>query len=273
MTTTSRRRHAEFEDAYWGLRHALAATRAALVRQGVQLAERAGDEDGRWVTINGRPVFIRDRKGGGPARPASALKGSAASATGPPPAPRDESELGHDLATKLALHAGMPLEEARKHVDTLEAAIANLQAPRIAASPRPVVPTKAEARGTQPGRTFLGHCYATAAGYVRAQALAGGVQAPIRLVHGTVGRAPHVLAHAWVEVGDKVFDGTQQAFFDRQSYEQELHAVVEQRYTPEEALVRMLRSGHSGPWHETSGSFKARADRKPRGTQPVSLAR
>lgn len=63
--------------------------------------------------------------------------------------------------------------------------------------------------------------------------------------------------HAWVEMNDRVYDWQNMEMDKRGSIEKDLFYSVTQptnirQFTAEEAMVNMLRVGHSGPW-PTSG--------------------
>jgi hypothetical protein len=75
-----------------------------------------------------------------------------------------------------------------------------------------------------------------------------------RLVHGHVERpvGPIIRHHAWVEVGRKhrrIIDPTVGIDdMDTTLRKHGIRYVAEQVYDAEEALVRLVRSGHWGPW-------------------------
>lgn len=83
------------------------------------------------------------------------------------------------------------------------------------------------------------------------------------LVHGLVRSLAYasslqVIAHAWLELDDKVYDPVQDRFFARAEYYAILRAVAERRYTPMEAARAALSGpgcGTYGPWHDTAGAL------------------
>lgn len=90
-----------------------------------------------------------------------------------------------------------------------------------------------------------------ALGYVTSRADLEGV----RLVHGliteTVDGAGLDLIHAWVEIrqgSGALFDPSSGCLFDLADYYRVLHAAPLLTYTPPEALERLARWGHAGPW-------------------------
>jgi hypothetical protein len=84
------------------------------------------------------------------------------------------------------------------------------------------------------------------------------------LVHGVVtGQGPIAgvrMAHAWVEIGDLVFDTSTgvPVVMRREGYYElgEVRAEQCRRYTPAEARAHALRTRHFGPWHaDAEGAF------------------
>ena len=74
----------------------------------------------------------------------------------------------------------------------------------------------------------------------------------MRLVHGVVSHAPHLVPfdHAWVELpGDVVFDGVVQTFFTHVSYYRVMAAVDLDAYSATETTTLVAAHGHPGPWN------------------------
>lgn len=102
-----------------------------------------------------------------------------------------------------------------------------------------------------------GDCYLVAGRIVSLDETS--VSPHLRLCHGTpVGQGPlkgKPVPHAWVELsGDTVIDRSNglDVAMRREKY-YEIGQIKEdevRRYTKEEALEHMLKSGHYGPWEE-----------------------
>jgi len=75
----------------------------------------------------------------------------------------------------------------------------------------------------------------------------------MRLVHGTVTMGNIPIAHAWVEIGDVVYDGTHTQFYDKASYYQFCDVSVEHTYDDAEMAGWMSQTEHWGPWEDTEG--------------------
>lgn len=114
--------------------------------------------------------------------------------------------------------------------------------PRKAAVPE-------ELRRGVDGKVRLGECYKTAGKYV--------IDHEGELVHGTIkgvakssGEPAPAIDHAWVEVGDAVYDGTQGQFYERADYYSKMGVdpASATRYNRDQALARMLETEHFGPW-------------------------
>jgi SPP1 gp7 family putative phage head morphogenesis protein len=143
----------------------------------------------------------------------------------------------------------------------------------VTGTPTAVEPTAEEAVGSKPGQRFPGQCYEQAARYIMDRAMAVNPMSPRgyldsapaeRLVHGTIGET-HPIGHAWVEIGDKVFDGVHQTFYDKASYYAAMHAKAEHVYTPAEAMQWLLRSKHFGVWEGTAGLVNTPAKKSRKG--------
>lgn len=113
-----------------------------------------------------------------------------------------------------------------------------------------VTPTKAEIKGVEDGDGAVGECYYAAGLYVLEHCYT-------TLVHGTCrlnDNAPFLYGHGWVVVSDdKVYDGTVNKFFDKDSYYETLEAVDEVEYTWDELTKILLKAEHWGCWHMTKG--------------------
>jgi hypothetical protein len=98
--------------------------------------------------------------------------------------------------------------------------------------------------------TAVGDCFKAAAEFV----LGGTRDEPLTLVHGTVlGTGPIQdirFTHAWVELGDHVYEVANGHCVRMRAELYYRMGRVEnvRRYTVTEALVEMLRTGHWGPW-------------------------
>lgn len=187
---------------------------------------KADDEECQWVTIRGNHVCIKKATG-------EITKGPVA--------------LVGRTITDVAV------EEGKK-------AIASVMGARPAHGvwtgiPKEVPATPEEIVGSTPGKRFPGGCYWKAGEYMLHRKVRGSdlSDTSVALVHGTVGDGVNKIGHAWVEVGDKIFDGTKQQFFDKADYLKKMNAVVEHRYTPVEAFKWMARQKHYGPWEGTAG--------------------
>lgn len=160
---------------------------------------------------------------------------------------------------------GMTEAQAARQLEELEALNARL------AGPTPAEPTAAQAAGTTPGTTFPGRCYEMAGRYI----LDRGDDADVQLVHGTVNQSPFDavrIGHAWIETTDgKVFDGTTQQWYERDSYYRVFNAEAERTYTATEARAQLLRTRNWGCWHMTAGIVNDQprgARRRPRRRAP-----
>ncbi len=103
-------------------------------------------------------------------------------------------------------------------------------------------------RRTWPHRRYPQQCYRKTVKYVIEHPKIAGM----RLVHGVVSHAPHLVAfdHAWVELpGDVVFDGVVQTFFTRASYYRAMAALVLDMYSADETMRLVAEHGHPGPWN------------------------
>jgi hypothetical protein len=106
------------------------------------------------------------------------------------------------------------------------------------------------ARWTDPGRDCRGHCYEVTMFYLAHHLLDEPV---LQLVHGTIYLQGQPSAHAWIEIdGGTVFDPMEQRFFARQGYYQVRQAGPAQVYSRMQAGQHALRTGHCGPWDETT---------------------
>lgn len=124
--------------------------------------------------------------------------------------------------------------------------------------PTEVKPDTSEAKYTSSGKKFPGQCYEKAAQYIALNPEAfSGKRKDFKLVHGTLSDGNMVIGHGWVETASgKVFDGTQQKFYDKADYYAKFRVVVEREYTYEESRKMMTKYKHYGPWHETAGITK-----------------
>jgi hypothetical protein len=81
---------------------------------------------------------------------------------------------------------------------------------------------------------------------------AGQLQAPSWiLVHGYVAHAHGVeCGHAWLERDGLVYDAVLDELMPASVYKADVCATELKRYTFVKAASEMLRTGHSGPWHD-----------------------
>lgn len=63
------------------------------------------------------------------------------------------------------------------------------------------------------------------------------------------------IAHAWVEQGDGLYEATADMWFHLDVYYRDAGAVVERRYSAEEAMLNRFLFSTVGPWHESAGIF------------------
>lgn len=109
--------------------------------------------------------------------------------------------------------------------------------------------------------TPTGDCYKAAGSYISRLACSAQEEG-YTLVHGVVNGqgslAGRRIGHAWVEVDDgpvvMVVDvsNDRHLVMPRDAYYQLGRVVPEEcrRYTPEEAIIEMVRSRHWGPWED-----------------------
>jgi hypothetical protein len=93
-------------------------------------------------------------------------------------------------------------------------------------------------------RKRIGRCYELS--------YAGLLQAPSWiLVHGYVAHAREVeCGHAWLERDGLVYDAVLDELMPASVYRAHVCATELKRYTSVEAAREMLRTGHSGAWHD-----------------------
>jgi len=85
------------------------------------------------------------------------------------------------------------------------------------------------------------------------------------LVHGKVTNVEgKTFSHAWVEIDDDVIDPTAGTVMKKAQYYTLLDAKPEKKYSVDEAIIRMARTQHFGPWGEnpmkTIRRFRADGD-------------
>jgi len=70
------------------------------------------------------------------------------------------------------------------------------------------------------------------------------------LVHGTVlgGYPLRSTEHAWIELGDEVYEPHSAEFMDRKEFYKGFKAKAGRKYGFEEAMVMLLKQGNYGPW-------------------------
>ena len=57
--------------------------------------------------------------------------------------------------------------------------------------------------------------------------------------------------HAWVEIGNVLFDGVYQRFYDKEMYYDKLGLVEDFKYTKDQAMDYGINTGLKGPWERT----------------------
>lgn len=70
------------------------------------------------------------------------------------------------------------------------------------------------------------------------------------VVHGEVDGPPHIgrIGHAWLELGDMVYNPTDDRFYPCWLFRMKLYAVPIVSYTISTACAMAARFGHFGPW-------------------------
>jgi hypothetical protein len=89
----------------------------------------------------------------------------------------------------------------------------------------------------------LGLCYELAYKFIKNHPEA-------KLIHGSIRGSGEEkrIRHAWVEVGDKIFDPVMNKMVPKWLYEEQFNAQPEKIYTHEEALISLVKNRHYGPW-------------------------
>jgi hypothetical protein len=81
------------------------------------------------------------------------------------------------------------------------------------------------------------------------------------LVHGIVGG---LIYHAWVEIGDSIYDPMLAKIVPADTYSATVGAVViEQRYSRSEAGQAANITSHAGPWHTAEAAMSRNDDNNP----------
>ena len=126
---------------------------------------------------------------------------------------------------------------------------------RVSAAFSPMRNTPREpGMATQKEKT-QGNCYQYAARF-----MTDGNYSEAKLIHGTIippigPLVGELIGHAWVDLGDKVFDPTLQRFYQKSTYEKAYQPVVEKVYSIKDTSQQMLKTKNYGPWHETKGKY------------------
>jgi hypothetical protein len=93
----------------------------------------------------------------------------------------------------------------------------------------------------------LGKCYELSGRYVS-------VHPHSILVHGTLinpfNKGHPVLDHAWVEIGNEIFDPVMDKTWPKQVYESLFKVKIEKKYTYDEVIKMMDTHSNWGPWTE-----------------------
>lgn len=164
------------------------------------------------------------------------------------------SDYHASIRDMLTQAGGKPPED--HVVRTIGGRMAGVYAPKGGLPELP--PLEHEKPGLVGGR-HIGKCFDMAGRY---SVLDNDYNHERKLVHGVLGLNPPI-AHGWVELpGNRVFDGTHQAFYDKDAYYKAFHAVPEKAYSVEQARGMMLKHKHFGPWHDTSGLYHSFEDQK-----------
>ena len=111
-----------------------------------------------------------------------------------------------------------------------------------------------------------GDCHEAAAKLLHAHRDCPGIM----LAHGTVtGQGPIAgtrYGHAWVEIGDVVLDASNRRFVVARKSDYYAAGQITgpvARYTFRDAALRMLETGHYGPWDERPSSHTPRRENAP----------
>jgi hypothetical protein len=90
----------------------------------------------------------------------------------------------------------------------------------------------------------LGQCYVLSYQYVTSNN-------DCELIHGyiTDKQTSRMIDHAWVEIGNEVYDPVLDWKIDKQAYYGLYDAEVDKRYTQKETYSMAAESGTYGPWH------------------------
>lgn len=102
-----------------------------------------------------------------------------------------------------------------------------------------------------------GDCFEAAAAFVTQEEILT-YPDDYKLVHGNVAtlRQDEPVNHAWVEEGETVHEvsnGRTNVFWKDDFYAR-FGITTVRKYTPKQALLLMVRTGHSGPWDEPNDS-------------------
>lgn len=94
----------------------------------------------------------------------------------------------------------------------------------------------------------IGKCYVLSYKYIDKN---GWGKKDIFLVHGWVSdpRRENTINHAWVEIGDEVFDPVMDQTMSKQVYYRLYDAKVDKKYDPVQTAKEAANSGTYGPWH------------------------
>lgn len=101
-------------------------------------------------------------------------------------------------------------------------------------------------RFTNPNEVCPKSCYEKCYQYITSHHVTG-----IILVHGSLLLNNSIpISHAWVEIGDILFDGVYQRFYDKELYYKELGLVKDFEYTEQQTYKFALETGHYGSWEK-----------------------
>ena len=92
-------------------------------------------------------------------------------------------------------------------------------------------------------RVFLKDCYHKSWQYMLSHDIENMV-----LIHGDFTKFGLKAGHAWVEIGNVLFDGVYQRFYDKDLYYKERELTKSFEYTKLQAVNLVRYLGHYGPW-------------------------
>lgn len=181
------------------------------------------------------------------------LPGCGAGSSGDPGfQPGNTCASGDADTSALAAAWGVSMEQAESMLASFAQSRERMK--RLFGQPKTATPTEEELKPLMHdlGHRRAGECFNAAGEYM----LHGRLE-HARLVHGVV-ETPggDKIAHGWVDLGDKIYDGSWTQFFDKQSYLEWTNAKAEKTYAYEDMSIKIVTTEHWGPWHETEGAYR-----------------